>query len=187
MRSRQRGVRRWSNATFVLVAALAVLLILRAVSEREPTPGDVVGREGPHAVRRVIDGDTLLLDSGQRVRLIGVDTPETKHPDLPVDPLGEEATRFVERLIASKPVRLEFDRERLDRYRRLLAYVYLADGRLLNAELIRAGYSEAETGYSYRQDRKREFLAAEEDARRAGRGRWATSIEGVASPQVHSQ
>src|SRR4030042_6833798 len=78
-------------------------------------------------VKRVIDGDTLLLTNGERVRLIGVDTPETKHPKKPVERFGKEAYLFTKEMVEGKEVRLEFDQQRKDRYGRLLAYVYLTD------------------------------------------------------------
>jgi micrococcal nuclease len=169
MGTRPRGV---SRSTLLLVLMLMLLLAARLLRHEAPTPGDAIRQSEPHSVARVIDGDTLLLTNGLRVRLIGVDTPETKHPDEPVDPLGVEATEFVRKQIGSSSVRLEFDRQRLDRYDRLLAYVWLPDGKLLNAEVIRAGYSAAVTGYPYRQDRKRDFLEAEAQARAAARRMW---------------
>ena len=75
-------------------------------------------------VRRVIDGDTLELDNGEDVRLIGVDTPETKHPKKPVERFGKEATAFTMRLVEGQEVRLAYDQQRKDKYGRTLAYVY---------------------------------------------------------------
>jgi hypothetical protein len=67
----------------------------------------------------VVDGDTLVLQNDERVRLIGVDTPETKHPTKPVEPFGPEASSFTKRAVEGKLVRLKFDREKRDRYQRL--------------------------------------------------------------------
>jgi micrococcal nuclease len=80
-------------------------------------------------VERVVDGDTLVLQSGERVRLIGVDKPETKHPSKPVQYFGKEASAFTRRMVERKRVRLEFDqantaRGHKDRYGRTLAYVF---------------------------------------------------------------
>jgi endonuclease YncB( thermonuclease family) len=98
-------------------------------------------------VEGVIDGDTLLLDNGERVRLIGVDTPETKHPSKPVEHFGKEAAAFTRRMVEGKRVRLEFDLANAPRahkdstqQRHTLAYVSLDDGTLLNAEIIKQGY-----------------------------------------------
>src|SRR5262245_6027922 len=81
---------------------------------------DAATRPGPFAfdadrdyrVERVVDGDTLLLEGGIRVRLLGVNTPETKHPSRPVEPLGEEASAFTRDFVKGGTVRLRFDRER---------------------------------------------------------------------------
>jgi len=86
-----------------------------------------------YKVKRVIDGDTILLTNGERVLLIGVDTPETVHPNKPVEYFGKEASAFTKKMVEGKKVKLEFDWDRRDKYDRLLAYVYLLDGTFLNA------------------------------------------------------
>lgn len=130
--------------------------------------------EGVYRVGRVVDGDTLLLANGARVRLIGADTPETVKPNHPVEPFGSEATRFTRQFVADggSTVRLQFDRERLDRYDRFLAYVWVGQ-RMLNEELIRAGLATAETGFRYSLAMKTRFRRAENDARAARRGIWS--------------
>ncbi|WP_162149056.1 thermonuclease family protein, partial [Arthrobacter sp. H41] len=94
-------------------------------------------------VVRVIDGDTLVINfdgEDQRVRLLNVDTPETKHPDKPVECLGPEASTFLENLTpAGTKVGLDFDVERTDQYDRVLAAVFLEDRTLVNAEVARNG------------------------------------------------
>ena len=164
-------LRRWPATPWLLITVILILIVLRVLSP-STRPVESVFERSQVEVSRVIDGDTLLLESGHRVRLIGVDTPETKHPDRPVERLGEQASAFTTRLVGDGPVRLEFDRERRDPYRRLLAYVYLPDGRLLNEELIKAGLSEAETRFPFRSDMKKRFTAAEEFARSAKVGLW---------------
>ncbi len=135
--------------------------------------------EGVWAVKRVVDGDTLLLANDVRVRLLGVDTPETVKPDHPVEPFGKEASAFTRDFVAGGQVRLRFDREREDKYGRTLAYVYVDDA-MLNEELIRAGFSAAKTYFNYSPAMKKRFVAAEKEARRARRGIW--SAEAVTSP-----
>jgi len=120
---------------------------------------------------RVIDGDTLELDGGERVRLIGVDTPESEDPRRPTEYFGKEAAAFTRRLAEGKTVRLEFDREMVDAYGRTLAYIYLPDQTLLNDEIIRQGYGHAYTRFPFRYER--EFVILEREARAAGRGLWA--------------
>ncbi|MBL8852114.1 MAG: thermonuclease family protein [Planctomycetaceae bacterium] len=123
-------------------------------------------------VKRVVDGDTLLLQSGERVRLIGIDTPESVKPDTPPQPYGQEASDFTKGLVEGRDVRLEFDRHREDQYGRTLAYVYI-DDLFLNEEIVRQGFSRAETRFPFRSDFQKRFLAAEEEARAAQRGIWA--------------
>lgn len=101
-------------------------------------------------VKRVIDGDTLLLANGERVRLIGVDTPETKHPEKAVERFGEEAYLFTKKMVEGKEVRLEYDWQRRDRHGHLLGYVYLPDGTFLNAEIIKQGFGFAYTKYPFK-------------------------------------
>lgn len=111
----------------------------------------------------VVDGDTIKVDYRgmvEKVRLIGVNTPERG------ERLYEEATLFTAREVAGKALRLEFDRGRRDRYGRLLAYVYLPDGAMVNADLIRHGYSCAYTRFPFKYiDRFRDI---EEEAKGAG-------------------
>jgi micrococcal nuclease len=123
-------------------------------------------------VARAVDGDTLLLADGRRVRLIGVDTPETKKENTPVQPWGTEAHAFTSGRVDGRRVRLEFDRERQDHYGRLLAYVYV-DDLLLNEELLRAGLARLLTRYPYRAEMKERFYKAQEEAHRARRGLWS--------------
>jgi len=77
---------------------------------------------------RVVDGDTIILDGNEKIRLIGVDTPETKDPRKPVQYFGKEASVFTKRMVEGKNIRLEYDWQKIDKYGRTLAYVYLEDG-----------------------------------------------------------
>ena len=132
--------------------------------------------DGSWQVIRVVDGDTLVLQNDERVRLIGVDTPETKHPTKPVEPFGPEASSFTKRAVEGKTVQLKFDREKRDRYQRLLAYVYVGDW-CLNEELIRAGYSECITTYPFDKSMKARFKLAEDEAKRSRRGLWSSQTQ----------
>lgn len=124
-------------------------------------------------VERVIDGDTFVLSSGDKVRLIGVDTPETVHPSKPVEYFGREASDFLKRTLTDQSVFLEYDWQRVDKYGRLLAYVYLLDGTFVNAEIIRQGYGHAYTKYPFRQDYMDQFRQLEVEARESHRGLWS--------------
>jgi micrococcal nuclease len=123
------------------------------------------------AVTRVVDGDTVVVAGVGVVRLIGVDTPETRHPLKPVERFGAEASAFLTRLVKGRVVRLEYDWRRTDRYGRTLAYLYLENGTFVNAEVVRQGYGVAYTKYPFKY--LDEFRALERQARAANRGLWA--------------
>lgn len=125
----------------------------------------------PLLVSRVIDGDTIVVETIGTVRLIGVDTPETVDPREPVQYFGPEASAFTREMALGRLVRLDFDVERTDRFGRTLAYVYLPDGRMLNAEIVRLGYGYAYTAFPFRYLDL--FVALEREAREAKRGLWA--------------
>jgi micrococcal nuclease len=120
---------------------------------------------------RVVDGDTIVLSNNERDRLIGVDTPETKHPQKPAEYYGKEATAFTNKMVGGKVVRLNYDQQRRDKYGRLLAYVYLMDGTFLNAEIIKQGYGHAYTRFPFKY--MEQFKQYEKEAREAKRGLWA--------------
>lgn len=124
-------------------------------------------------VVRVVDGDTIVLQDGQKVRLIGVDTPETVDPRKPVQYFGKEASEFTRTQLEGKPVRLEYDWQKIDKYGRTLAYVYEEDGTLFNAKLISLGYGHAYTKYPFKQEFMDQFRQLERDARENRRGLWA--------------
>lgn len=124
----------------------------------------------------MVDGDTLVLDGNEKVRLIGVDTPETVHPQKPVEYFGKEASAFTRRMVEGKKVSLEYDWERQDKYGRTLAYVYLQDGKFLNAEIIKQGYGFAYTRFPFKY--LEEFRSYEKQARERERGLWGKSRSG---------
>lgn len=136
---------------------------------RQNQPAET-GKPVWRTVVRVVDGDTIILDGGERIRLIGVDTPETVHPRKPVEYYGKEASAFTKRTVEGKRVWLEYDQERTDRYGRTLAYVHMEDGRVLNEEIVRQGYGHAYTKYPFKyMERYREFAR---QARQSGAGLW---------------
>lgn len=124
-----------------------------------------------YRVLRVVDGDTLEIESIGEVRLIGVDTPELYHPLKPVQFYAKEASEFVRNLVANSRVRIEYDREKIDKYGRTLVYVYLEDGRSLNEEIIRYGYGFAYTRFPFRNLIK--YKKLETQAKEKGLGLWA--------------
>ena len=190
-RRRRTVYRRRPSPLWVIVLVLVLFAALRFWPELndvvlEPAPPvDPAVSEREYLVERVVDGDTLLLANRERVRLLGVDTPETVAPDRPVEPFGKAASEFTRRLVEGQNVRLGFDKERVDRFGRTLAYVYLEDGTLLNEELIRAGLSKAQLQYPYSSAMKRRFRAAESEAREAQRGLWSETPHEPTTPPQH--
>ena len=170
-----RPVRRRMARPLLVVVALVAIFLLRwlpAIQEPAPQPPPA---DSTYTIERVVDGDTLLLTNRARVRLLGVDTPETVKPDHPVEPWGPEASEFTRQFLVDSQVRLEIGHERTDIYGRWLAYVWV-DDRLLNEELVRAGLSPAVT-YSLRSaPMKRRLLAAQAEAQAARRGIWSQPV-----------
>ncbi|MFC1496298.1 thermonuclease family protein [Candidatus Margulisiibacteriota bacterium] len=121
-------------------------------------------------VKRVVDGDTIKLTNGEKVRYIGIDTPETKHPKKPVQYFGKEASEANKMLVEGKQVRLEFDVQKRDRYGRLLAYVYV-DDIFVNAWLVWNGYAQVST-YPPNVKYQEYFLKLQRVARKEKRGLW---------------
>lgn len=124
-----------------------------------------------YVVSEVIDGDTIRLSTGETLRYIGIDTPETKHPTKGKQCFGEEASTFNEQLVLGKTITLEKDVSETDRYGRLLRYVWL-DGVMVNQTLVAAGYAHASP---YPPDIKYQSLldTTEKEAEGAGRGLWS--------------
>lgn len=154
---------------------LALLSIL-AISFYAFADSGNASANGERKVVRVVDGDRLILSPNERVRLIGVDTPETKHPKKPIECFGREATEFTTRIAAGKMVSLRLDEVNAvvghkDKYGRTLGYVYLEDGTFLNAEIIRQGFGHAYTRFPFRYLEK--FTALQREARERGVGLWS--------------
>jgi micrococcal nuclease len=128
-------------------------------------------------VIRVVDGDTFVVlkeEKEVKVRLIGVDTPESVDPRKKVECFGKEASVFLQSLIEGKYVRLEQDmtQANVDVYGRLLRYVYLSDNGLVNDKLIREGYAHEYT-YKVPDIKQGQFKQAQKEAREKMRGLWA--------------
>lgn len=130
-------------------------------------------------VIRIVDGDTIVVlinGAQEKIRLIGVDTPETVDPRGSVQCFGEEASAFTKSILENQAVRLEADpsQDDRDKYGRLLRYVFL-DDTLINKELISLGYGHE---YTYRRPYKyqMEFKSAEKRARESKKGLWSPNV-----------
>lgn len=132
---------------------------------------------GLYQVVEFTDGDTIAVNMNgtkERVRFIGVDTPETHDPRKSVQCFGLAAANFTKTTIGTSKVRLEADPQNTnrDRYSRLLRYVYLPDGRLVNAEIIKQGYGFAYTSFPF--EKLEEFRGYQKSAQDTKLGLWGT-------------
>ena len=180
-----------ARAALLLLALISLVALVSPSLSSDPAPSRSPSAPSPHPlargerdgeVVRTVDGDTIyvrLATGVEKVRYIGVDTPEVHHPTRGEEPGGREATVVNRRLLGDRPVRLETDVQLRDRYGRLLAYVWARrpDGGLVmvNAELVRLGYAAVMTvPPNVRHAALFRRLAAE--AREQHRGLWAEPL-----------
>ena len=165
----------------LIVAAIAVYFFGgQGLFEEQEDSGFVAGTGA-----RVVDGDTAVITvdgAERRVRLLGVDTPETVHPNKPVEFFGPEASAFTKQTLTGKRVWLEYDKSPQDRYSRHLAYVWTAKPKSINDETMRRDMFNARLllgGYAKvliikpNNRYAKEFAEFEKEARNARRGVWS--------------
>jgi len=170
----KRDIKRWiSFATALIVLALAVgqhFGWINAAAQQAQK-----SQPGLYAIDHFVDGDTIAVKMDGKVesiRMIGIDTPETHKPNAPVQCYGPAAAAYTKNLIGAGSVRLEADEKSTnrDRYNRLLRYVYLPDGRLVEAELVKNGYAFAYVDFPF--GKSGEFVSYQTAAKTAGKGLW---------------
>ena len=129
------------STILIMIAVIALWLYLKGTTAPE--------LHGLYTVVRVVDGDTIIVDidgAETRVRLIGIDTPESVHPDDTLNSeRGQIASDFTSALLRGKQVYLEYGEEKTDKYGRTLAYVFLSDKSMVEEELLRSGMAEVLT------------------------------------------
>ncbi len=182
-------------ASLLLAGALVSLFVLTACDEETP-PQDTAGttptaltatasptltqepafpgNTTPATVLRVVDGDTIEVEiagEAYKVRYIGIDTPETVDPQRPVGCFGEQASAANEELVGGQTVGLESDVSDTDSFGRLLRYVWLDSGEMVNAILVREGYAQS-SAYPPDVGYQELFDELETEARTAERGLW---------------
>lgn len=160
----------------VIVVSL-ILLISLVFSLFRPRPAvddqtKVALESDTVKVAKIVDGDTIKLESGETVRYIGIDTPETVDPRKPVQCFGKEASAKNKELVEGKSVRLEKDVTDKDRYGRLLRYVWLGE-EMVNEKLVREGYAKS---YTYPPDVKYQdkIIAVQSLAQQENKGLWGS-------------
>ncbi|MEW9697842.1 thermonuclease family protein [Paenibacillus sp. SI8] len=156
--------------TWIIVLSLFMMFSITAGCASKPTSS--TGRERV-TVERIVDGDTFeatLKGKKEKVRLIGVDTPETKKPNTPVMFYGKEASAYTKKRLEKQTVELEYDVEKKDRYDRILAYVWIGD-ELLNRTLIQEGYARMAT-FPPNVKYVDAFKKDQEEARNKKKGLW---------------
>lgn len=175
IRYRYRRHHGWTGALILLVA-----LLLQQAAQHDWVGGiDAklpIDQPGFYRVSRFVDGDTIEVSMNghnEKVRLIGVDTPETHKPNTPVQCYGPAAAAYTKNTIGQQPVRLQADplSTDRDRYQRLLRYVYLPDGRLLNRQLIGEGYGFYYPYFPF--TKATEFERSQQTAMAGHKGLWA--------------
>jgi len=127
-----------------------------------------------YEVIRVIDGDTVELKNGERLRYNDIDTPETVHPSKPIECFGPEASAKNEELVQGEIILVEFGNPKKDRYGRLLGYVYV-DDLFVNAELVKGGYAEVNS-YGNPGSKIDKLLDIEKDAKQKMTGLWGVCL-----------
>jgi len=157
-----------------ILIAIALLFGLAFAEEVEAGTFSQIGTSRWVTVSTVYDGDTFKTVSGEKVRLLGINTPEVARDDNPGEPLAEQATLGLKRLIQGETVRLEFDKEQKDRYGRLLAHVYLRDGTWTNSQMVELGLAHSYT-FAPNFKHSADLLKRERTAREKKLGIWATS------------
>ncbi len=168
-------MRRQIKYAISLIALIITALIVNFSRYINSTSGIYGNRLHNYTVSRVIDGDSIELSSGEIVRYIGIDTPEIREKEnagwvYKPRPYAEEAREFNQKLVKGKSVKLEFDVQKRDKYKRLLAYVYIGE-KMVNIEMVKEGFAMI---YTYPPNLKysQRFLDAQTEARDNKRGLW---------------
>lgn len=173
---------------FIITALLTALVLFVKQNTHISLPQVLPAQSVPpghYLVTEVYDGDTIAVDMNgatERIRMIGVDTPETHKPNAPVQCYGPQASDYTTKNLDGQAVRLEADptNDNRDRYGRLLRYVYLQDGTLWNQRLIEQGYGFAYLSFPF--EKSADFAASQQAAQNQHQGLWAacqTTLQGT--------
>lgn len=168
--------------SLVVIVVVLGVLAFQYINQTGPFQNNGANTStGPHDsekvhVSRVVDGDTFVAENDNneqlKVRLIGVDTPETVKPNTPVQPYGKEASDYTKKHLTNKDVYLEYDKEKEDRYGRTLAYVWLDDKTMYNEQLVKQGLAR-EKYYSPNGKYREAFEKSEDIAKEKKLNIWS--------------
>ena len=168
---------RWLALLLCLLLPLPIAAEQTSLRPPLPPPERLV----PAYCEHVVDGDTAwfeVVEDGipitHKVRFLNIDTPETVHPDMDVQPGGPEASAYVKAALEGQEVWLEYDIDRLDKYDRQLCHVWLKDGVLFNLRLLEEGFARV-TFYEHNFRYNKFFIAAEIAAKAEGLGLWKST------------
>jgi len=171
-----RHRRRHKFSLLGLVFAIIVVVATQSNWLDAPVQKAQQNQPGLYSIAHFVDGDTIAVDMDgheETVRFIGVDTPETHKPNTPVQCYGPDAAAYTKSLIGSNKVRLQADNldTNRDRYGRLLRYIYLPDGTLVQDRLVSEGYAFAYTQFPF--EKKQQMVDEQQQAKMAGKGLWS--------------
>ena len=161
---RNSGIIRWFFPLFAVAALLSYGGFLRGFAEEKP-------QKETFTVTKVIDGDTVEVRGGRRLRYEGIDCPETGSADFPADPLARSAKRINRKLADGKKIEVVFGSQRFDSYGRLLGFVF-ADGVNINLKIVEAGLATLFETEGQNPELMEELRSAERAARKARKGIW---------------
>ena len=171
--------RRTKKQVLILLISLIITLLGYYTNQNPKQIAQVASSvtTGSYRVTEFLDGDTISVDMNgrnEKIRMIGVDTPETHDPRKTVECFGKAASEYTKQLIGEGPVRLEADQlsTNRDRYNRLLRYVYTSDNKLVQAEIIKNGYGFAYVSFPFSM--LDEFREYEKQAREQNLGLWSS-------------
>ncbi|MFN9717983.1 MAG: thermonuclease family protein [Planctomycetota bacterium] len=163
-----------SGTAIIIFIVLALLRVLVFRPELDRGTAELVQA----TVRYVIDGDTLDLDDGRRVRLLGIDAPEMGFDGGTAEPFAQKSTDWLKDRVEGRRVQLRIDSPKLDRYQRTLAWVFDDQGRLVNRDILLDGYARLLDSFGLPQDLEPSLREAESEARIRRVGLWQPKQQG---------
>lgn len=188
-----RHSRRHKFSLLGFILAVVFIAITQSQWLNKPVQVAQQNQPGLYSVAHFVDGDTIDVNMDghtETVRFIGVDTPETHRPNTPVQCFGPEAAAYTKSLIGNNKLRLQADPldTNRDRYGRLLRYLYLPDGTLVQEKLVSEGYAFAYTQFPF--EKKQQFVNEETQAKAAKKGLWGActvTVESTGREQTNAQ